>query len=434
MRTLARIISILLSITLLIAAGALGYLWYKTGQRADQLVLLAKPFADISYDGVDVSPFGSVGINRVQIRPYTNRDTITIGSVRLNASNLLELMMLELRLSQNKPPEALSLSLQQINLPMNGEILNPPPETIQRHSPLDALDALGCGSITRFNGVEFLEMGYKEITSNITIGYRSNPDRQQLNLQIDSNTRNWMAIHLGVDLKVPNLSVLPLSPDALQPEITGLDISLYDDGFNQHRNNYCAAKSGEPVDTYVTHHVQLLAQRLSTAGIKLGVGILNAYRHFLLADSSQMTLTAQPDTPIDLSTLVGYSSTDIIKLLNLKLSVNQKPVDDLSFSLDTQRFAHLFAPEKPKPQPEEEIVEHRPKVVVIKKTFHPTPTRELSKHIGKIAKIQTSTGAKYTGTLGEITDEKINIMIRKPSGQLTLSLRLANITSAQVLY
>jgi hypothetical protein len=76
----------------LIAGGIWGYLWYSTKQQVDQIAAMAKPFADISYGGIEVSPAGSIGVNRLRILLNVVNDSIAIGSIRLNAPNILALL------------------------------------------------------------------------------------------------------------------------------------------------------------------------------------------------------------------------------------------------------------------------------------------------------------------------------------------------------
>ncbi|MEZ5578832.1 MAG: hypothetical protein R3F40_05105 [Candidatus Competibacteraceae bacterium] len=84
MRKLMKIVVALLIILILIAGGVGGYLWYDTKQHVDQFVMMTKPFAEISYGGIEVSPAGSLGVTRLRISPNMN-DVITIGAIRMHA-------------------------------------------------------------------------------------------------------------------------------------------------------------------------------------------------------------------------------------------------------------------------------------------------------------------------------------------------------------
>ncbi|MBK8183404.1 MAG: hypothetical protein IPK63_11150 [Candidatus Competibacteraceae bacterium] len=63
MHKLKTIVITLLVVLILAVGGIWGYLWYSTKQQVDDIVALAKPFADISYGGIEISPAGSIGVS-----------------------------------------------------------------------------------------------------------------------------------------------------------------------------------------------------------------------------------------------------------------------------------------------------------------------------------------------------------------------------------
>ena len=188
MRKLMTIVIAILVALVVIAGGIGGYLWYDTRQQVDRLVTMAKPFAEISYSGVAISPAGSVGVNRLRIMPRFVNDAIVIGAIRLNAPNILALLNIRRQLEQGQFPEALSISFRQLELPLYGGILNTKPVSPQAVSPLDNLDALGCGPVVHFGGAEWQEMGYEKFISDSELGYRLDEAHNRLDILLDSST------------------------------------------------------------------------------------------------------------------------------------------------------------------------------------------------------------------------------------------------------
>lgn len=300
MRKLLNIAIVILIVAILLGAGAGGYLWYSTKQEVDRIATMAKPFADISYGGIDVSPTGSVGVNRLRIRPNLVNDSISIGAIRLNTPNFLALLDVRWQLSQNQLPKSLALSFQDFELSLSGGILGGDPAgRAQANSPFDHLDALGCGPITAFGVAEWREMGYDRFVGNMEIGYRVDSKNNVLELRMDSNMRDWATLNLEIDLalaKPPeSLAELALS---LTPKLAKLNFVLRDDGFNQRRNVYCAAKAGKPVPEYLADHVQRVAERLRASGVVLGPGLIAAYQRYLI-EGGALAITAMPPAPID---------------------------------------------------------------------------------------------------------------------------------------
>lgn len=422
----------------LLVGGVWGYLWYNTKQQLDEFIKLVKPFADISYRGIDVSLAGSITVNRIRAIIEPLNDAVSIGSMRLNTPNLLALLDISTQLRSGHLPNALGLSMEDLEISLDGGILGASEAARTHRSPFSDLDALGCGPIQTLSGTEWQEMGYRNMVSNVTWGYRLTPAYDALELQIDSDTRDWAALNfrIGFAISPPTSSIIGLTT-SLSPKITQLQVAIRDLGFNERRNNYCAAKAGKPVEAYLADHVRLVAQHLQANGLQLGGGLVDAYRQSL-ANGSQLAINASPPIPVDLRELQFYKPDDIKKLLGLAVKVNEQPVNDLTLQWDATKIAQALAvksePEstaeatspataKPEPKPDP----------VVQKSYQPIPISELSRYIGTVAKIKMINNASYNGILDTVSSEMVIITIRKGSGKATLSLRRSDISEVQIL-
>ncbi len=425
-------------ILVLAVTGVWGYLWYSTKQQVDEIVTLAKPFADISYGGIEISPTGSISINRLHIILNAINDAVSIGAIRLQAPNILALLNIRHQLSKGQLPEALSLSLQNLTLSLEGGILGAEQTALTQRSPFENLDALGCGSILAFGSTEWLEMGYSNLVSDLSLSYRIDRTHNLLALQMASRAQEWASINgeLEFATTTPISSIMELVT-GLTAKIAKLNVVVHDNGFNQRRNTYCAAKAGKAVDAYITDHARLVAEKLRAHGIYLGQGLLDGYRAYL-SPGGQLALSASPPTPIDPSELRFYKADDVIKLTGLRVTVNDKPISDLSLSWDSAKLAQALdikpqAPTEPEKITVTPSASLTPVPTTIKKTFHAIDVSDLNKHVGKIIKIKT-TNSQYNGKLEGANEGFINITIRKPNGSATLSLRTSEITQAEVLF
>lgn len=436
MRKLMTILATILVVLVLMAGGIWGYLWYSTQQQVEQIVAVAKPLAEISYGGIEILPSGSAGVKQIKIIPHAVNDIITIGAIRLNAPNILALLNLRRQLSEGQLPEAMSLTIRGFDLPLHGGIMGAKLPSPRERMPLDDLQALGCGPVIHFSGSEWQEMGYDNFISNMEIGYRL--DANRMNVRVNSNTRDWATLNLdiGFALTTPPTSVMELAK-SLTPKLTSLNAVLQDDGFNTRRNNYCAAKAGKPINEYIADHVRLVVERLRANGINPGPGLIAAYQRYL-TESGVLTLTANPPIPIDPAELQFYKAEDVVKLAGLTVKINDQAVSDLSLEWDAAQVAKALGigaqRASQEGEPEETVAPAAPKPVVIQRSFHPIAVSDLGQHVGKIAKLQTSTGASYRGKLETLAEGVIRITIRKAGGTATLSLRSEEITEAQVLY
>jgi hypothetical protein len=443
MRKLLSIVTVIVIVAILLGVGAVGYLWYSTKQEMDRIVTEAKPFAEISYGGIEVSPTGSMGVNRLRIRPILLNDSISIGAVRLITSNFLTLLELRWQLSRNQLPESLALSFQDFELSLSGGILGGDPAgRTQATSPFEHLDALGCGPITAFGAAEWREMGYDRFVGNMAIGYRIDAKNNVLELRMDSDMRDWATLNLevGLALTKPPKSLAELA-FSLTPKLARLNFVLRDDGFNRRRNAYCATKAGKPVPEYLADHVQRVAERLRASGVVLGPGLIAAYQNYLI-EGGTLAITAMPPAPIDPAELHEYAPADIIKLLGLRVKVNEAAITDLTVDWDAAKLAkavNVAPTSEPAPELESKTASAPPPpppvaVQKIYQTFHPISVSELGQHAGKIVKLRTVSGAQYRGQLHSATEDFIHITVRKSGGSAVLSLRTHDITATEVLY
>lgn len=434
MRKLMTILVTILVVLVLMAGGIWGYLWHNTRQQVEQLIVAAKPFAEISHGGIEISPSGSAGVKQIKIIPHLVNDVISIGAIRLNAPNILALLNIRRQLSQGQLPEALSLTIRQLELPLHGGLIGAKLPSPRERTPFDGLAALGCGPVIHFSGSEWQEMGYDHFISNMEIGYRLNANR--MDVRINNNTRDWATLNLdiGFALTTPATSVMQLA-QSLTPKLAGLNIVLQDDGYNTRRNNYCAAKAGKPINEYLPEHVRLVVERLRVNGVNPGPGLIAAYQRYL-TEGGSLTLTANPPTPIDPAELQFYKAEDVVKLAGLTVKVNDQAISDLSVDWNAAQVVKaLGIDSQPAPGAEavaETVAPVAPKPVV--RSFHAIAVSNLGQHLGKIAKLKTSTGANYQGKLETIAEGVVRITIRKAGGTATLSLRSEEITQAQVLH
>ncbi|MBL8250340.1 MAG: hypothetical protein JNK31_01590 [Candidatus Competibacter sp.] len=428
-------LGIVLLVPLLIAGALWGYLWYSTKQQVDQLVALAKPFADISYGGIDIAPTGSIGVNRLRIILHALDDYLTVGSVRLKAPDILELLKLRWQLSQGQLPPAMAFALHQLEISLDGGLLGTSQERLSRRSPLSDLDALGCGPVTALGRAEWQEMGYNHLVGDMEIGYRLDSARNGVELQLRSASRDWATVDLDFGLVAPGTVRTLTALAASGPlKFSKLNVSIRDDGFNQRRKNYCAAKAGKTIDAYLADHVRLLEDRLRTNGIYPGPGLIEAYRQYL-KEGGKLALTATPPAPIDPKELQFYKPGDAIKLAGLALSVNGQPVTDLSVNWDGTKIARALAvaeesaPEAEEPRPS---LPNAPPAM-IQRSFRPVAVGQLSQHIGQITRLRTTSKIQYQGKLNGVAEGNVSITISKPGGSVTLSLREKDIADAQIL-
>ena len=201
MRKLMKIVVALLIVLILIAGGVGGYLWYDTKQHVDQFVMMTKPFAEISYGGIEVrrpDRWGSAATDLAQHGERCDHHR-RCSDARPQHSGPAKTRW---QLSQGELPSALSLSVREFELPCTAAFSASPPSS-QQSGPLEDLDALGCGQVAHLGGTEWQEMGYDHFIGNVEIGYHLDAARNVLAVRVDSNTRDWATLNMDIGFAIP---------------------------------------------------------------------------------------------------------------------------------------------------------------------------------------------------------------------------------------
>lgn len=224
------------------------------------------------------------------------------------------------------------------------------------------------------------------------IGYRIDPKNNMLELRMESSSQNWAALPSG-HRSGPNQTAgiaggvrRFVHAQARQAELC----ALRDDGFNQRRNAYCRQSRQKPLPDYLADHVQQVAERLRANGVLLSPGLVAAYQRYL-GEGGTVMITANPPALINPAELHEYAPADIVKLLGLRMKVNEAEVTDLTVDWDAAKITkalNLESEPEPEPEPEPKTTPATmsPSPVVAEKiyqTYHPIPVGELSRHVGR---------------------------------------------------
>src|SRR5512139_2411568 len=94
MRIIIRIVVILAILSALVYGGLRGYTWYMVKEAMDRVANEMSQYAEISYGSIYSSPKidGTVGVDRIVIRPKMSSDEFKIQSVRVSYPDIIQLI------------------------------------------------------------------------------------------------------------------------------------------------------------------------------------------------------------------------------------------------------------------------------------------------------------------------------------------------------
>ena len=436
-----KMLLVIFTVPLLLVGGLQGYLWYETKEKAKQLTSMLYPIVGLNYRSIHASILGSVGLNNVSVTPAGSNDTFNIDSIRINSSDILDLYKIKSKLEAGEIPESLSLSFNGFRASLYSDFMLQSTSS----SLFGPFDSQGCGDI-KFIGPEQLEaMGYTKLEGDIWIGYEFNAASESLKIQVRYEFQDMMAIFMEV-VFAANQSPSLVALQSESPKLSYAKLTLEDQSYQDRKKQYCAEQSNITPEKFIVAHVDRLQQSLSSSGISVNPELIEGYKRFL-QQPGQINISTNPDFPLNLAQLQFYKPGDLVKLLNLQVQINDTPVNNLAIDFTSprttisdsdpkmavsQQIPHMSAAEQTTLATETASVAI--KATVPRQVFNPTPVSELSRHLGKTARIKITNGRLYQGKINDVTDESLNIITRLSGGTATFYVPFDRIAEVSVLY
>ena len=442
-----RLVQILVLIVVVAAGGygALkGYVWFKVKGKLDDAVLMAGPYADISYGGISSELRGSVAVDDLRIAPHGAAGELHAASVQLQGPNLGFLLDLAGgKFDAKRIPERVTLRVSDLRVPAGGNLVagfTPPDTTLPASTP----DPCNLAGIFRPDAAK---LANPTLDIDATLGYQVSPTADQTRLFVDYHIQGVEAMNLAVALRGQ------LNPAAMMsgstPSLGAFDLSYTLDPAHAGRAiRYCAGKAKQPTDAFID---DLLSRSDGyyerVLGFVPGPGIRAALGRYM-RQPGEIQVTAHPPASLDPSTLALYKPEDIVSLLGLNVTVNGQPLQDLSFAMPQVAthastvpdwIAEMYrqTPTDGEAQESSPDAEHhaRPTPAEPKrvKRFLAVEIGELKHYVGSDVRLYTTQGGKpRQGVLVSLQNGEASVEQRVSGGNITSHTPLADIEKAEV--
>lgn len=404
---------------ILVYAGLKGFLYYKTKEGVEQIITMARPFATISYEGIDSTLGGVIGLIGVKIQPVNLNDGLKIQSLDVQTPGLGFLLFGVRQASSGEIPERLRLSLRGLSLNMTGQLMGLI-EDLQRNEqdPPTPPGLLNCGKVSRLTSREYTQLGYSQMVLDLGFGFEYDKRRQHADLKFDWAMRDAGAMTGSITLD-------GIAPQLLaaggQPKLGPLRLEYRDRSFTEKLKHFCAKEAGLTPDQYVEAEVGVSDARfLEGWGFVPGPGLRAAYRDFL-QHPERIEVEIEFPSDMDPTHLGVIQPENLLSMVHLDLSVNGKPVTDMSFS----RHAATSAP-PPTATPS------KPKVTSKPKSFQPVEIADLNKYRGQAVKVYTKQKMVREGVLTQVEANEVAIERRLARGSITITVSVHDIERVEV--
>lgn len=399
------------------------------------------------YQDFSTETNGVITLRGVHFVPSGYQQGFNVEQIRLNAGLKPLLLSYGGSLLENLPAR-LSVSFYGARMDHNGSDLQ---RSIGNSNfwPLVASDlgAFGCGDNKglSFSAEQWQQLLPTEDGHDIDFSYALNPnDGYKMVFDFNLRTEQTWSLGWSGDLsRGSNDGVIDFSDVSVQQ----LKHYFQDQGFNQRRNEMCAAKYQGSFASYRLAAANQLQKYLRTyAAQEMSEDLENQYQRTLLNDA-EVGLIFDFEQPKFFSELAkmsrlqwfGDSSTEAALGENQYQKIVLKPIDHLQLNMDllqeqmqateqleVQREQQKQVP-KAKENPVKTVVYHTggklKKVVVVK---------DWSTVIGKQVTINTKKGKPLTGILLDANAQYASISTRYAQGKATLNIGRENIESITI--
>jgi hypothetical protein len=434
MRSIKKLLLVIVVAPLLLYGIVKLYLNYQLNEFMGQLAARGKPFVTIKHGGVSTSLSGEASIHELEFYITGTDDVVRVEQVTYNTPNIWYLLRDLGQVDNNKAPESLHLTLTGLSMDLYGDLTDKMEDTINSlNLDLTGVNKL-CGGRLFMGPREYRDMGYEEIIIDGDIGYDVDDITEEIAINMDLTFRNMGSYRLSTLVSGFNGSPFAASvPHPHNPSVGAFKITYTDQSYAKRFVKFCSGLSNmSEADFIAAEANQSPAYFANLVGFVPGPGLRATYKE-LLSNPGKIEAVMEWPEGVEPKNLHLYKPEDIPRLLNLTVAVNDKPVDDLSFSfydgktVDVGRhFSNIMGSDgKPKPVVAKKQRRSKPK-------YYPVTPSSLKKYVGEDVRLQVKGNVSRDGRLINVKGKTAYVRKRLSGGNYTMQVALSQIKKAEV--
>lgn len=307
--------------TLLLAGvgymGAKLYIANRVSSALDNLLIMASPFANVTYSGVSSTMGGTLSVDDVEVKVNGYRDPVRADKISIVTPGfwyLLDLGKFGSNPFGNEVPDSLGFEILGFHSAVDSDLIKMMYRSAKEQAPdpgdIDA--AAECTAKYGYSPQILLDLGYRELLADMRMGYR----KQGNDMVIDVNTAVADMYDMQFELTVDGA----MSPQALmmgsyRPKLKDARLEYVDRSLNQRTGELCA-RAGLSLDEVLAAQLDAFNTFGEKSGIVFDEEIIEPYKEFL-AGKDTFVVTARPHEPLNMSQIDLYKPSDVPALLNL---------------------------------------------------------------------------------------------------------------------
>lgn len=426
---------------LLVAAaygGAHYYLHLQIKEKLAQLERLVYPHVEFTYGKISSDLRGTVQVDNISLKSSTGA-TLQIESVALEGPGPRFLWDLVNNFQNSQPPESLVLKLRKVWFPVGQNFIQSLQAPAGDKAGIGDDQTLSCTlpGLLSHSGLE--KLGIESMVANSVIGYKMGQSNTKARVFLEYELQGVEAMSLALSLDgIPKPGAVI---SGVLPSVANLDLNYsLQSGYIQRLVKHCAQSAGISKEQFLDSIFDQPDKKIATAiGFAPGTGIKQMLRK-LISNGGTVQLSANPAADLDVTTLSAYKPEDILRLLKVKVALDDQPVTDLSFELiesgeaptsfglgeveKNQRDATIEAQDE-ETEPQHERFRMR---------YVETRISDLHNYIGSRVKLHTrSSSIPKQGLLALLNEGVFSVEQSIHGGKMTAYIRLSDISKAEVL-
>jgi len=301
------------------------------------------------------------------------------------------------------------------------------------------------GGIFQHKGL--YQMGVDTLVADVQFGYSFNQDTGEAELsfdyQLDDTESFSMAMELG-GVQIPAAMAM-----GSLPRLGNFRLSYQvEPGYTQRMLNHCAKQKKQGPEAFVESLFDIPDNQYARQlGFIPGPGI-RAVLKTVASKGGRVDLAASPQADINPAMIAFYKPEDIVAMLGLQLSLNDRPVTDISFTIPDgtgapswmpQRSAFAqgdegFSPERGSRNDQAKVSSKKQKNQRVKLRYQETKVSDLHQYVGSKVRLYTgNTAQPKKGYLISLKGQFASVEQSIHSGTMTAHLNLNHIKRAEVL-
>jgi len=427
--------------------GAKVYIYFSVKSELDNLVEMAAPFADISYGGISSDLRGKLIVTDLSSFSRAGGETMQVESIELEGPGPGFLFDLSAGFKNGDPPRNLALGIKRLSVPAdqgfgaNLRVTGMGGSVESEYQP----EPCTLGGIFQHKGLD--QLGIDTLVADAQISYSFDQDAGEVKLsfdyQLDGTETFSMVMKLG-GVQAPAAMAM-----GSLPKLGHFRFShQVEPDYAKRMLDQCAKKKNQTSQAFIESLFNVPDNQYARQlGFIPGPGI-RAVLKTVASKGGRVDLAASPQADINPAMIAFYKPEDIVAMLGLQLSLNDRPVTDISFTIPDgtgapswmpQRSAFAqgdegFSPERGSRNDQAKVSSKKQKNQRVKLRYQETKVSDLHQYVGSKVRLYTgNTAQPKKGYLISLKGQFASVEQSIHSGTMTAHLNLNHIKRAEVL-